>query len=157
MFLKTVSLVKRTLSSGPLWPCPLNTWLIISDYTFDYWYITSEKMGQIFWPSRCVFFGINYHQWTWGDALWQFLAPLGRVRGRGVGEVCGTKFSTFRGATFGSHNQILDCMNWKHFILQVFGQKTATQETKNGLFWAEVGVNISFLKNTLFKLTENAP
>ena len=72
-------------------------------------YIPSEKIGQFFWPPRNGFFGINYHQWTWGNAFWPFLAPpdpwgvSGGVGG-GQGGSVGPKFSTFCGATFGFQN-----------------------------------------------------
>ena len=70
------------------------------------WYIPSEKIGQFFWPPRNGFFGINYHQWTWGNAFWPFLAPpdpWGGSRGvwGGQGGSRGPKIVTFLGATFG--------------------------------------------------------
>ena len=143
MFLKTVSLVKRTLSSGPLWPWPLNTWLIISDYTFDYWYITSEKMGQIFWPSRCVFFGINYHQWTWGNAFWPFLAPpdpwgvSGGVGG-GQGGSVGPKFSKKFGATFGFQNAKFWIVWTENTPFSSFLAKFSPSGDQKCPFWAEM-------------------
>ena len=44
-------------------------------FTFIFWEIPSEKIGQNFWPPWNGFFGIDYHYWTWGNAFWPFLAP----------------------------------------------------------------------------------
>ena len=75
--------------------------------------------------------------------------PLGGVRGGmgGSGGVPGTKNCNF----FGSHIwvtnwEILDCMNWKHFIFQVFGQKWPLRRPKMvvfGLKWVNTKVHFS--------------
>ena len=75
--------------------------------------------------------------------------PLGGVKGGmgGSGGVPGTKNCNF----FGSHIwvtnwEILDCMNWKHFIFQVFGQKWPLRRPKMvvfGLKWVNTKVHFS--------------
>ena len=61
----------------------------------------------------------------------------------------GPKFSTFHGATFGPNDLGHKMLNFglyelkKKLYFQGFWPKTAPQETKNGLFWAEMSVHKS--------------
>ena len=108
-------------------------------------------------PQKC-FLGINYHKWTWENAFWPFLAPPEPWGVSGGWGSVGPKLSTFRGATFGLQN-LNFFIELKTLYFPGFWPKTAPQETKNGLFlgWNGCTQKCIFLKNTLFKMPENAP
>ena len=112
------------------------------------WYIPSEKIGQFFWPPRNGFFGINYHQWTWGNAFWPFLAPpdpwgvSGGVGG-GQGGSVGPKFSTFRGATFGFQNVKFWIVWTENTLFSRFLAKNSPSGGQKWPFLAKMGVDKS--------------
>ena len=88
-------------------------------------------------PPPNGFFGINYHHWTRGNAFWPFLAPQDAPQGvsRGYGGIGGTKTCNFfRSHIWVQNCEILDCMNCKHFIFQVFKPIRDPLKAKNGLF-----------------------
>ena len=107
------------------------------------WYIPSEKIGQFFWPPRNGFFGINYHQWTWGNAFWPFLAPpdpwgvSGGVGG-GQGGSVGPKFSNFFGATFGFQNAKFWIVWTENTPFSSFLAKFSPSGDQKCPFWAEM-------------------
>ena len=107
------------------------------------WYIPSEKIGQFFWPPRNGFFGINYHQWTWGNAFWPFLAPpdpwgvSGGVGG-GQGGSVGPKFSNFFGATFGFQNAKFWIVWTENTPFSSFLAKFSPPGDQKCPFWAEM-------------------
>ena len=127
-------------------------------------YIPSEKIGQNFWPPRNGFFGINYHYWTWGNAFWPFLAPpdpWGGSRGvwGGQGGSRGPKIVTFLGATFGLQIGKFWIVWTENTLFSRFLAKNGPSGDQK---WSFLGWNgwtqkCIFLKNTLFKLPENAP
>ena len=106
-------------------------------------YIPSEKIGQFFWPPRNGFFGINYHQWTWGNAFWPFLAPpdpwgvSGGVGG-GQGGSVGPKFSNFFGATFGFQNAKFWIVWTENTPFSSFLAKFSPPGDQKCPFWAEM-------------------
>ena len=111
-------------------------------------YIPSEKIGQFFWPPRNGFFGINYHQWTWGNAFWPFLAPpdpwgvSGGVGGCQGGSV-GPKFSTFCGATFGFQNVKFWIVWTENTLFSRFLAKNSPSGGQKWPFLAKMGVDKS--------------
>ena len=128
------------------------------------WYIPSEKIGQNFWPPWNGFFGIHYHYWTWGNAFWPFLAPpdpwggSGGVWG-GQGGSRGPKIVTFLGATFGLQIGKFWIVWTENTLFSRFLAKNGPSGDQK---WSFLGWNgwtqkCIFLKNTLFKLPENAP
>ena len=130
----------------------------------EIWYIPSEKIGQNFWPPWNGFFGINYHYWTWGNAFWPFLAPpdpwgvSGGVWG-GQGGSLGPKIVTFLGATFGLQIGKFWIVWTENTLFSRFLAKNGPSGDQK---WSFLGWNgwtqkCIFLKNTLFKLPENAP
>ena len=131
---------------------------------FSNWYIPSEKIGQNFWPPWNGFFGINYHYWTWGNAFWPFLAPpdpWGGSRGvwGGQGGSRGPKIVTFLGATFGLQIGKFWIVWTENTLFSRFLAKNGPSGDQK---WSFLGWNgwtqkCIFLKNTLFKLPENAP
>ena len=127
-------------------------------------FIPSEKIGQNFWPPWNGFFGINYHYWTWGNAFWPFLAPpdpWGGSRGvwGGQGGSRGPKIVTFLGATFGLQIGKFWIVWTENTLFSRFLAKNGPSGDQK---WSFLGWNgwtqkCIFLKNTLFKLPENAP
>ena len=116
---------------------------VTSKHVYDLWYIPSEKIGQFFWPPRNGFFGINYHQWTWGNAFWPFLAPpdpwgvSGGVGG-GQGGSVGPKFSNFFGATFGFQNAKFWIVWTENTPFSSFLAKFSPSGDQKCPFWAEM-------------------
>ena len=114
--------------------------ILLSTHT---WYIPSEKIGQFFWPPRNGFFGINYHQWTWGNAFWPFLAPpdpwgvSGGVGG-GQGGSVGPKFSKNFGATFGFQNAKFWIVWTENTPFSSFLAKFSPPGDQKCPFWAEM-------------------
>ena len=110
------------------------------------------------------FFGINYHYWTWGNAFWPFLAPpdpWGGSRGYGGGQggSRGPKIVTFLGATFGLQIGKFWIVWTENTLFSRFLAKNGPSGEQK---WSFLGWNgwtqkCIFLKNTLFKLPENAP
>ena len=154
-----MSSVHLVLSPSPLskWPYS-HIWMKIVDQRMlidasrQYGTFQVKKIGQHISTPRSEFYGINHHYWTWGNAFWPLLAPpdpWGGVRGGMGGSrgVPGTKNCNF----FWSHIwvtnwEILDFMNWKHFIFQVFGQKWPLRRPKMvvfGLKWVNTKVHFS--------------
>ena len=115
--------------------------------------------GHSKWKNRSKFLTpLKWLFWYWLSlldlrecilAIFGSPGPLGGVKGGmgGSGGVPGTKNCNF----FGSHIwvtnwEILDCMNWKHFIFQVFGQKWPLRRPKMvifGLKWVNTKVHFS--------------
>ena len=104
--------------------------------TFTGWSIKRWFEVHSEWKNRSIFLTpqkwLFWHKLSSMDlrecilAIFGSPGPLGGVKGGmgGSGGVPGTKNCNF----FGSHIwvtnwEILDCMNWKHSIFQVFGQK----------------------------------
>ena len=116
---------------------------IWTNSNIPYGYIPSEKIGQFFWPPRNGFFGINYHQWTWGNAFWPFLAPpdpwgvSGGVGG-GQGGSVGPKFSNFFGATFGFQNAKFWIVWTENTPFSSFLAKFSPPGDQKCPFWAEM-------------------
>ena len=125
--------------------------------TIRTWYIPSEKIGQHFWPPRNGFFGINYHQWTSGNAFWPFLAPPDPW-GLSGGSV-EPKFSTFCGATFGFQNVKFWIVSTENTIFSRFLAKISPSRGQKWPFLGQMGYAKKwiFLNNTIFKLVKIAP
>ena len=153
--------------------CSLASLFLPSPFTFTHFNHQSNVLAwqeQIFkkrffvlghskWKNRSKFLTpLKWLFWHWLSlldlrecilAIFGPPGPLGGVRGGmgGSGGVPGTKNCNF----FGSHIWVpnwkfLDCMNWKHFIFQVFGQKWPLRRPKMvvfGLKWVNTKVHFS--------------